>query len=762
MQNIVNLPISALKRAGGAVSSVANNVAASLPRLPRLNGRRGSGTQEDVDVDEDFILKNSIEKLNLALKSTPSKDCATTAAIAVKSGCLMKRNDQGHWRKVIASIVPHWFLYYYEIDNADTPKGIIDLHFYMKMNIENGNTLKMATDGASDDSCGPLRSYYFMDDDPNVLREWITCILRERYQVVRDERDAYQQMQAQFSGEMATVTAEIHDSAQDRERLMVEIAQSRLAADDSLAAMQSILVVIGVTEEDMRSLNSPVKASQAVITAIKGSRQSHEQLLYAIEQKRLSDRQKYEDQILALEKQLASEKEARARSEARLLAEQREFEQAVNIEIRETLGRLDKANLNLQAAVAARVAAEERVSGLGEQKKLLVKEVKALRGKLQQSNETVENLMALTERTATGSFSGGAVDSASGHSPGSASLNPNQTRNSSIASVISAPATDGSPAAGEPIWRDSMSCTNDGKDDHESEDDDDEDDEPERQSWTMKASALKELGWLSTEQRQLVETRATEDPEDLKPLAATTPPASSPAASFSLAPFFSSGSGGGGSASASAASSKPSTLADSTDKSEKGSSSMSRMLSSIMGSTVATSNSSATNADSPGPRVNAPLSSPSTVAGVGAANIYTSENTVRAKAKVASFFSSPLPAETDADSSDRAPVAKRMQCLRCTGSVEGPKYSTCQCPVPALQPADLAADASRGSNMFTGMLSGIRRSSTMMAKSINETFAASTVPPTTTAPGTAAARIGDDPDGSTSDSKFSQVESVAL
>ena len=47
-------------------------------------------------------------------------------------------------------------------------------------------------------------------------------------------------------------------------------------------------------------------------------------------------------------------------------------------------------------------------------------------------------------------------------------------------------------------------------------------------------------------------------------------------------------------------------------------------------------------------------------------------------------------------------------CLRCHGTVEGPKYSTCKCKIPAMTPEDL----NKSSTIFGGFMNAIRRPST--------------------------------------------------
>lgn len=45
-----------------------------------------------------------------------------------------------------------------------------------------------------------FRAFYFEMDNANELSDWITSILRDRYLVVKEERDAYRNLSDQFSG----------------------------------------------------------------------------------------------------------------------------------------------------------------------------------------------------------------------------------------------------------------------------------------------------------------------------------------------------------------------------------------------------------------------------------------------------------------------------------------------------------------------------------------------------------------------------------
>lgn len=55
----------------------------------------------------------------------------------------MKRNEQGVWHKKYVCSVPHIFLYYFDSDTAEAPKGVIDLELYNSLSVD-GNVLKLA------------------------------------------------------------------------------------------------------------------------------------------------------------------------------------------------------------------------------------------------------------------------------------------------------------------------------------------------------------------------------------------------------------------------------------------------------------------------------------------------------------------------------------------------------------------------------------------------------------------------------------------
>jgi hypothetical protein len=73
------------------------------------------------------------------------KDAPTTSGLSILTGYLTKRNEQGMWQKRYCCLVPHMFLYYYDADSAESPRGIIDLEYFTNLDIQNENVLRIST-----------------------------------------------------------------------------------------------------------------------------------------------------------------------------------------------------------------------------------------------------------------------------------------------------------------------------------------------------------------------------------------------------------------------------------------------------------------------------------------------------------------------------------------------------------------------------------------------------------------------------------------
>lgn len=81
----------------------------------------------------------------------------------------------------------------------------------------------------------------------------------------------------------------------------------------------------------------------------------------------------------------------------------------------------------------------------------------------------------------------------------------------------------------------------------------------------------------------------------------------------------------------------------------------------------------------------------------------------------------------------------RLQCLRCDGSVEGPKYSTCTCKVPALQAEDVDKEERREPGSSTSSVWGLlRRSSAAVMDSFKASQSSKEPGPPEAAPTSAA------------------------
>lgn len=79
----------------------------------------------------------------LCSQSTPERTAACMGTLALKSGSLLKRNEQGVWQKRYACLVPHFFLYYFDGDSSKEPQGVIDLEFCTDITVQTDNIIKI-------------------------------------------------------------------------------------------------------------------------------------------------------------------------------------------------------------------------------------------------------------------------------------------------------------------------------------------------------------------------------------------------------------------------------------------------------------------------------------------------------------------------------------------------------------------------------------------------------------------------------------------
>lgn len=95
-----------------------------------------------------------------------------------------------------------------------------------------------------------------------------------------------------------------------------------------------------------------------------------------------------EEHIKKLEREILAEQHARQQMEVRYAQDREEAETRIN----EAVHQMDQTSLNMQMAVAAKTAAEGKCAQLVDQKKLLVKEVKQQRKKIEEMTEQMNAL----------------------------------------------------------------------------------------------------------------------------------------------------------------------------------------------------------------------------------------------------------------------------------------------------------------------------------------------------------------------------------
>eukprot|EP01035_Chromulina_nebulosa_P021610 gene21610-27972_t len=150
----MHYPGDFVRRAAANINKVSNTVSSSVAStVTHSTTRRASSSSSDFRhncwnadlTSDDSILLSSKEKINLPVKLTPSKDAPTTSKFAIKTGYMLKKNEQGQWQERFICTVPHIFLYYFESETSESPRGIIDLELLTNISTEGTSTLKLAT-----------------------------------------------------------------------------------------------------------------------------------------------------------------------------------------------------------------------------------------------------------------------------------------------------------------------------------------------------------------------------------------------------------------------------------------------------------------------------------------------------------------------------------------------------------------------------------------------------------------------------------------
>lgn len=375
--------------------------------------------------------------------------------------------------------------------------------------------------------------------------------------------------------------------------------------------------------------------------------------------------------ISSLENEVSNEQQARKGVEDILSHLRSELEQRKT----ETIIELEKAGMNIQIAVNAKTIAEKKAATLSDQKKLLVKEVKQLRSKVDQSQDTINQLKSLNDRLtsalATINESSGVNTPTSMHSTTGLSLGAissmgdlfyRDDNNKSPTSSTTSKSESMSPSAGTVIHEDGKETDNHNSDGQDIKTN------AEPQAWEAPQQDLTDYEWLSDEQRQLLEKRNESHLSSNIQEYNVSTTSETPILSSLLSPVtFLTGT------TANSSTISPHPRKENNRKERK----MSDQFMAIFQHDKSN---------------NTPI-------------LQIDDEEVDSTSKTArSIHSERVIPEVDSSApvveDDRAPTSMRLHCLRCHGTVEGPKYSTCKCLVPALTPDDLGSTTSSGPSII--------------------------------------------------------------
>ena len=267
----------------------------------------------------------------------------------------MKKNEQGLWQRRYICTVPHTFLYYYESETSENPRGVIDMELFTDISIDN-ETLTLGTNDPK------LRMYYFKDDkDIGVhenLSDWLNSLNRDRYNHVCEERDAYQGMQSELTGVLDS--ASTMQIEQEKEKLQVE-GELRVVDhnySEALTVMRDVLVTLGITEEDMNTVSESSKKMGNMLKAgILDMRNRMQNMEVSSKEALTSEQTQSQIYVKVKDQQMEIEKQAVKNMELLLLKERREGD----IRLQDSMKQTDTANLNTQMAMTAKTAANSKV-----------------------------------------------------------------------------------------------------------------------------------------------------------------------------------------------------------------------------------------------------------------------------------------------------------------------------------------------------------------------------------------------------------------
>jgi len=279
-------------------------------------------------------------------------------------------------------MVPHSFLYYFESETAETPRGVIDLEAYHNCSVEEGdNGGKLLTVAASEAS--GLRTFFFRCEEEKEMNEWARTLNRERFHQLRSQVRAYRDMQEKFSNE---ISAEMREKEQAAWTLQVE-QQTIAKATSQIVKLISDLTGESYDEEP----NDPIFGrNRGIEGSLEKLRQCVDDQRDQVERRIESARTEQSDELAKAQADVeaARAETARAREE-HAAARERNAELEKELEkLREEMSKQQfearSHASNLMIAVGERRALKELVGQLTEQKRILIKEVKQLRARAEE------------------------------------------------------------------------------------------------------------------------------------------------------------------------------------------------------------------------------------------------------------------------------------------------------------------------------------------------------------------------------------------
>lgn len=581
--------------------------------------------------------------------------------------------------------------------------------------------------------------------------------MRDRYHAVCDERNAYQHMQFEMTGAIDQASTLRKMSEREREELERLLANANQQFLDARAVVQNMLVIMGITEEEMSKLSDVGKMGQRLKISIAKMKESYERRLEEALEQQEELKQHHQHIYQEMEKRIEQEQQARKNVEVLLSKDRKEYQH----QLHELETHLETIQLNFQMAIAGKTSLEAKNTTLSDQKRVLVKEVKHLRKKLEDSQSTNEDVKAMNEKLSSAANAlyqqlqeakerieqqEEALEKAhvalakatAGPSMASTGLGLSNVQGDGeegeVRSGESSPSRPRFESRDSDFTREQVqellqfnthlmtSLAAKEKEGGESDSPVSATEKPageeaDRLAWDMPQGSLKNLSWLSEEQTMLMNQRLASSEG-----AASGGHAGASRSHQASSPFH----GNEGESSGATSSSTPATAASSASTASAGQrrSSMSMFLgatkamassTSLLGSSMSASLSSAgsggagqahsTAAQGSGGGSSASGSAPAKRGSMFSSLLGSSSVTSAFSSSTASHAAPTVSTSSNEEPEDRMPSSLRMHCLRCQGTVEGPKYSTCRCSIPALLPEDLHSSSGGGMRMLSGFLS---------------------------------------------------------